>query len=81
MPPVTSGQAELAALIKELKDLQSSMFDKASAYTKLVFGIGYAGFLTAWSGSKAHLGPKVLLWSALLITISSCFTCSSRSIR
>lgn len=68
--PISSTPAELASLLKELMAFQNSLFDKASSYTRLVLGIAYAGFFAAWSGSKSYLGPKALLWSALLIVIS-----------
>jgi hypothetical protein len=35
--------------ITELKSIQKSIFEQASNYTKLVLGLGYAGFFTAWA--------------------------------
>lgn len=46
------------------------MYDKASTYTKIIIGLGYGGFFTAWSGAKQHLSPKVLVASALFETVS-----------
>jgi len=63
MAPVNpeSGQT---SILKEVVDLQSSMYDKASTYTKIIIGLGYGGFFTAWSGSKEHLSPKILAGGA-----------------
>ena len=55
---------------KELIEFQSSMIDKASTYTKIIIGLGYGGFFTAWSGSKQHLSPKILVASALFEIVS-----------
>ncbi len=46
------------------------LFEKASTYTKLIFGLAYGGFFAFWSGTKQYLAPKQLVWSALLVTIS-----------
>src|SRR5208283_2171268 len=51
----------------------NTFFDKASTYTKIIVGLGYGAFFTAWSGTKAHLAPRPLLWSALLVTTSLVF--------
>jgi hypothetical protein len=56
--------------LKELSNFQAAYVDKASAYTKLVLGLGYAGFFTAWSGTKQHLSPMALIGSALCMTVS-----------
>jgi hypothetical protein len=56
--------------LKELADFQTTTFDKATTYSKLILGLGYAGFFTAWSGSKQHLSPKALVGSALCVTVS-----------
>lgn len=69
MPPINPAPVN-ASFLKELADLQSAMYDKASAYTKVIVGLGYGGFFVAWSGSKAHLSPKLLVSSALLVTVS-----------
>ena len=57
-------------ILKELSDFQSALYDKASTYTKLIMGLGYGGFFTAWSGTKSHLSPRLLIGSALLVTVS-----------
>lgn len=58
------------SILKELAEFQASMLDKASTYTKVIMGLGYGGFFAAWSGSKAHLPPGLLLSSALFMTVS-----------
>ncbi|MGH9795591.1 MAG: hypothetical protein ACRD5G_12535, partial [Candidatus Acidiferrales bacterium] len=57
-------------VLKELTDFQSTLLDEAGTYTKIIMGLGYGGFFAGWSGSKAYLPPKLLLASALLMTIS-----------
>jgi hypothetical protein len=69
MPPIEP-VPPAASILKELADFQSAMYDKASTYTKVIMGLGYGGFFAAWSGTKAHLSPKVLVGSALLVTLS-----------
>jgi len=56
--------------MKDLREAQSMLFDKASTYTKLIFGLAYGGFFAFWSGTKQYLTPKQLVWSALLVTVS-----------
>ncbi len=76
MPPVTSGSGaniDTLSIVKEVKELQSSLYDKASSYTKLVMALGYGGFFAAWSGTKPYLSPKLIVASALLMTISLVF--------
>ena len=69
MPPTNPVPAS-AGNLRELADSQSAMFDKASTYTKLIMGLGYGGFFVVWSGTKTHLSPKLLVISALLVTVS-----------
>jgi len=69
MPPTNPVPAN-ASILKELADFQSAMYDKASTYTKLIMGLGYGGFFAAWSGTRPHLSPKLLVSSALLMTMS-----------
>jgi hypothetical protein len=69
MTPIAPGP-ESRSILKELADFQSSMYDKASTYTKVIVGLGYGGFFAAWSGTKQHLSPKALVASALFITVS-----------
>ncbi len=68
MDPITP--APEARHLKDIVDLQSSMYDKASTYTKLIIGLGYGGFFAVWSGTKQHLSPKSLVASALFETVS-----------
>jgi hypothetical protein len=56
--------------LKELADFQTATFDNATAYSKLILGLGYVGFFAAWSGSKQYLPPKALVLSALCMTVS-----------
>ena len=69
MPPTNPVPAS-EDILRELADFQSTMFDKASTYTKLIMGLGYGGFFVVWSGTKPHLSPKLLVISALLVTVS-----------
>jgi hypothetical protein len=69
MPPVAPVPDHRDSL-KELVDFQSSMYEKASTYTKVIIGLGYGGFFAVWSGTKQHLSPKALVGSALFETVS-----------
>jgi hypothetical protein len=64
---------DFSRVLKELTEFQNTFFDKASTYTKVIIGLGYGAFFTAWSGTKSHLSPRLLLWSALLVTTSLVF--------
>jgi len=55
---------------QERREAQSQMIEKVLSYTKVVLGLGYAGFFTAWSGAKPYLSPKELVSSGLCMTIS-----------
>ena len=56
--------------LKELRDIQIQIFDKATNYTKVVLGLGYGGFFALWSGTRQHLPPRAVMFYALLIGIS-----------
>jgi len=56
--------------LKQLEEIQSALYDKASAYNKIIVGLGYGGFFAAWSATKQHLSPKLLVASALCETVS-----------
>jgi hypothetical protein len=49
---------------------QAKAFDMGAAYTKVVMGLGYGGFFTAWSFTRDHLGKRESIVVALLITVS-----------
>jgi hypothetical protein len=70
MPPLSPLESAPPINLKELIEFQSSMYDKASTYIKVIIGLGYGGFFTAWSGSKQHLSPKILVASALFEIVS-----------
>jgi hypothetical protein len=63
----------MSVTLQELNAFQTSVFDKASVYSKIVLGLGYAGFFTAWSGTKQHLSVRALISSALCMTVSLIF--------
>ena len=69
MPP-TTGTPGNSEHLKEIAALVSSTYDKASTYSKLIIGLGYGGFFTAWSGTRQYLSPTALVGSALLVTVS-----------
>jgi hypothetical protein len=66
----TSAGMDQRQFLSELSSIQKSMFDQTSNYSKLVLGLGYAGFFGAWAGTKANLRPAELVASALLICLS-----------
>jgi hypothetical protein len=51
-------------------EIQSKLFDKASAYTNLILIGGYAGSFTIWSATKAQLTPRANITTALLLGAS-----------
>ena len=73
MPSMPGPTPDFSRMLKELTEFQNTFFDKASTYTKVIIGLGYGAFFTAWSGTKSHLAPRPLLWSALLVTTSLVF--------
>ncbi len=46
------------------------LLEKATNYSKVVLGLGYAGFFAAWSTMKQQLSPRRMMLSALLLTVS-----------
>jgi len=58
------------AFLRDLKELQTSFFDKSSAYTKVILGLGYGAFFTVWAGTKQHLSARQAIVSALLMLVS-----------
>ncbi len=74
MAPIMAGTGPAAMdqrqFLSEVSNIQNSLFDQASNYTKLVLGLGYVGFFAAWSGTKANLRPIELVASALLMCLS-----------
>ena len=64
------GAMDQRQFLSEVKNIQKSLFDQASNYTKVVLGLGYVGFFAAWSGTKANLRPAELVASALLMCLS-----------
>src|SRR5436305_14478559 len=65
-----SGRMDQKQFLSELTNIQKSLFEQASNHTKLVLGIGYAGFFGAWAGTKANLRPIEIVGSAFLICLS-----------
>ena len=57
-------------LLEAQKELLSSSYSKAGAYTNMVLGLGYAGFFGLWALTKEYLTNGQVLWSALLMAIS-----------
>jgi len=53
--------------------IQSALFDKAQAYSRIIIGLGYAGFFAAWAGTRSHISADEVVLSALLMTISLFF--------
>jgi hypothetical protein len=66
--PIVPGDS--SALLRELKELQTSLFDKATAYTKLILGLGYAAFFTVWAGTHQRFSVRQAMISALFMMVS-----------
>lgn len=59
--------------VETLIKIQSAVFEKAQSYTRIVIGLGYAGFFAAWAGTRSYLLAHEVVASALLITVSLFF--------
>jgi len=57
-------------LLDAQKELLSSSYNQLMAYTNLIIGAGYAGFFATWAFTRKLLPDQLVLWSALLISIS-----------
>lgn len=57
-------------LLEAQKELLSSSFNHAMAYTNIIILGGYASFFAIWNFTKPHLSKEQILWSALLMTAS-----------
>jgi len=57
-------------LLEAQKELLSTTFGQAQAYTNVVLAAGYAGYFGVWSFVRTDLGRGTMFASALLITIS-----------
>jgi hypothetical protein len=68
MQPALEPQYDV--LLRELDKLHKSLQEQAAGYTRVIFGIGYAGFFAVWSGIKLYLGRKEAILSALLLLVS-----------
>lgn len=70
MPPVQPASAEQDLILSRLMRIQESLYDKGLTYSQVILGLGYAGLLAVWVGTKEYLEPRFVVWSALLVTIS-----------
>ena len=64
------GLKEFEQLLEALTKFQAQMYDRASAYTRLILTVAYAGFFTVWAATSKYMGKSALLWSALLMILS-----------
>jgi hypothetical protein len=55
---------------RTIVDIQSKLYDKATAYTNLVMLGGYAGGFTLWSYTKSQLPPRANIIVALSLGMS-----------
>jgi hypothetical protein len=55
---------------RTIVDIQSKLYDKATAYTNLVMLGGYAGSFTLWSYTKQQLPPRATIYIALWLGAS-----------
>ena len=53
-----------------LIEIQSKIYDKASACTNLIMVGGYAGSFATWAATRAHLTTRTNIAVALALTIS-----------
>lgn len=65
----TQGAPEPSAF-EMLMRIQDSFYDKGMTYSKVILGLGYAGMLTIFAGTKQYLRPRQLLWTAAMISVS-----------
>jgi hypothetical protein len=57
-------------LIQIHEKILTAAYDKAAAYTNLIFIGGYAGFFGLWQLTKDHLAKAQVLWAALFMLMS-----------
>lgn len=57
-------------LLKIQKELLSSSFNHATAYTNTIILGGYVSFFAIWNFTKPQLSNEQILWSAFLMSIS-----------
>ena len=56
--------------LEKLLKIQTTLYDKASTYVKVILGLGYATFFALWSASQQHLTSFQSALSALSMTFS-----------
>lgn len=68
-------------------DICSNAYDKASAYNKLIIGVGYLGFFIFWKNLQTELAlwekvgsATLLLISAVIYIITEVFTMQQRNV-
>ena len=59
--------------VETLIKIQSALFEKGQAYTRIIIGLGYAGFFAVWAGTRNYMLPIEVVSSALLMTLSLFF--------
>jgi hypothetical protein len=76
-PTATVEENVLAAEYrKTVVEIQSELFDKASAYSNLIMVGGYAGTFTVWANTRSQLPAKANILIALLLGVSlAVFVC------
>lgn len=59
--------------IETLIKVQSELFDKAQSYSRIIIGLGYAGFFAVWAGARNYMLSGEVVVSALCMTVSLFF--------
>lgn len=52
-------------LIKQLREIQKETYEHASAYSKVILGMGYAGAFGIWAATRQYLTPSQTILVAL----------------
>jgi hypothetical protein len=62
-----TSQAQQVSL-RQLQEIQKEAYEHASAYSKVILGMGYAGAFGIWAATRQYLSPS----QALLIALGLC---------
>jgi hypothetical protein len=62
-------QAQESSL-KQLREIQKEYYEHASAYSRVILGMGYAGAFGIWAGTRQYLSPSQIILIALGLSAS-----------
>ncbi|MGA2960928.1 MAG: hypothetical protein ABSD96_04595, partial [Candidatus Korobacteraceae bacterium] len=63
-------QTQQQDAVQRLLQIQKQEYENASKYTQIILGLGYAGFLTLWAGTRDQMTKFEVIATALLMGFS-----------